>query len=197
MKKIIGLITIFSIAIGDVHSQMKSEHVEFDTVIDGGHFHFYMKETTRFGAPTNTNNRSNYDNVSIFRSAEDERKRIEEERRTVEEYIDSMRVVLFTNLIELTKSEAAVFWPAYEAYQNKLDKISEKRRNANSKLCDPFKKYKIREYTAFVNIEINSYKEEALVREQYAEKFKTILGEKFHLLYRAEYLFARWVFSNF
>jgi hypothetical protein len=194
MRKIIGLITIFSIAVGDVHSQMKSERIEFDTIIDGGHFHFQMKET-QFGLPAN-NNRREY-NISIFNSAEEERKRIEEERRAVEEYIDSMRVILFTNILELTKSEAAVFWPAYENYQNKLNKILKKRGEANSKLCDPFVRYKIKEYIAFVNIEVNSYKEEAQLREQYAEKFKNILGDKFYLFYRAEYLFTKWIFSTF
>ncbi|MDR0725846.1 MAG: hypothetical protein LBF59_07570 [Prevotellaceae bacterium] len=197
MRKIIGLITIFSIAVGNVHSQIKTERIDIDTIIDGGYFHFQMKETTRFGTSANVNNRNNYNDISIFSSAEDERKRKEEERRAVEEYIDSMRVILFTNVIELTKTEAAVFWPAYENYQSKLDKILKKRSEANSKLCDPFKKYKIKEYIACVDIEVNSYKEEALLREQYAEKFKTILGEKFYLLYRAEYLFIRWVYSTF
>jgi hypothetical protein len=194
MRKIIGLITIFSIAVGNVYSQMKSESIEFDTIINGGHFHFQMNEI-QFGLPAN-NNRSQY-NISIFNSAEEERKRIEAERHAVEEYIDSMRVVLFTTILELTKSEAAVFWPAYEIYQAKLDEILKKRGEANSKLCDPFARYKTREYITFINIEVNSYKEEAQLREQYAEKFKNILGEKFHLFYRAEYLFTRWIFSTF
>jgi hypothetical protein len=191
MKKVIGLITIFSIAVGNVYSQMKSESIEFDTIIDGGHFHF----GAQFRLPAN--NKSDY-NTSIFSKAEEEqRKRIEEEQRIIYEIIDSMRVVLFTNVIELTKSEAAVFWPAYEIYQDKRDKIVKKRTEANSKLCDPFVRYKIKEYITFVNIEVNSYKEEAQLREQYAEKFKNILGEKFYLLYRAEYLFNRWIYSTF
>ncbi|MDR2383422.1 MAG: hypothetical protein LBD76_06010 [Prevotellaceae bacterium] len=197
MKRIIGLITIFSIAIGNVYSQTKSKHIEFDTIINGGHFYFQMKEMTRSGTSANVNNRSNYNDIGIFNSAEEERKRKEEEWRAVEDYIDSMRVILFTNIIELTKAEASVFWPAYDNYQSKLDKILKKRSEANSKLCDPFVRYKIKEYIACVDIEVNSYKEEALLREQYAEKFKKILGDKFYLLYRAENLFIRWVYSTF
>jgi hypothetical protein len=195
MKRIIGLITIFSVAVGGVYSQTKSsERIEFDTIINGGHFYFHFDKTTQLGPPVK---RGTFDNVSIFSSAENERKRIEEERRAIEDYIDSTRVILFTNIIELTASEAIVFWPVYKNYQEKLDKISEKRREANSKLSDPFRRYKIKEYMAFVNTEVNSYKEEAQLREQYAEKFKTILGEKFYLLYRAEYMFLRWILSTF
>jgi hypothetical protein len=195
MKKVIGLIALFGIAVGNAHTQMKPERIEFDTIIDGGHFHFYMNQT-QIEYPNSRNSKNHFGNV-IVNSAEEERKRVEKELRAIEEYIDSMRIVLFTNTIELTKSEAEVFWPAYENYRTQLNKIAERRSEANAKLCDPFKKYKIREYLAYVDIEVNSYKEEALLRRQYAEKFKTILGDKFYLLYRAEHLFIRWIYSNF
>jgi hypothetical protein len=107
-----------------------------------------------------------------------------------------MKVVLFTNIMGLSESEADVFWPAYESYQNKLNKITEKRREANAKLCDPFGKYKIKEYLTFVDMEVKSYREEAVLIEQYSEKFKAVLGNKIYLLYRAESLFTRWVLSN-
>jgi hypothetical protein len=155
---------------------------------------------TQTGYPNSgVNKTSSNKNVfgSIINSAEEERKRIEDERRAIEYYIDSMRVVLFTNIMELTESEAAVFWPAYKVYQDQLNKILDHRPDANAKLCDPFGKYKIREYAAFVDIEVKSYREEALLREQYSAKFKEILGEKYHLFYRAEYLFIKWIYSNF
>ncbi|MDR1581997.1 MAG: hypothetical protein LBS55_01860 [Prevotellaceae bacterium] len=199
MKNLIGLITLFSIAVGNAHSQVKMEQsIVFDTVFnDGGYFHFHMNNT-QIGFPSNKSNQNNFNSVSIINRAESERQRlVEEERRAIEYYIDSMKIVLFTNTMGLTKSEGTVFWPEYENYQNKLDKIREKRRDANAKLCDPFRKYKIKEYLAFVDIEVKTYRDEALLREQYFEKFKTILGDKFYLFYRAEYLFMRWIYSNF
>jgi hypothetical protein len=199
MKNLIGLIALFSISVGNAHSQVTNERVEFDTVINGGHFHFHMNNTQIGFSKSNRHNKnSNFNGVSILNDVESERQRsLEDERRAIEKYIDSMRVVLFTNIMELTESEASGFWPEYKNYQSKLDKIQEKRRDANAKVCDPFRKYKVREYQAFVDIEVKSYREEALLREQYAEKFKNILGSKAYLLYRAEYLFMRWIYSNF
>jgi transcription initiation factor IIE alpha subunit len=193
MKKVIGLlIALVSIVVGNAHSQ--TMRIEFDTIINGGYFHFHMNNT-QVGYSNSKTNRNVYG--SIINSLEDERKKKEDERRAIENYIDSMRVVLFTRIMELTELEAAVFWPAYEIYQDKLDKILEKRREANTKLCDPLKKYKNREYLVCVDIEVKSYREEALLREQYAEKFKNILGEKIYLFYRAENLFIRWIYSTF
>jgi hypothetical protein len=153
-------------------------------------------DNTQIGVPSKNTNR-NSENARIISNLESERKRIEKERRAIEDYIDSMRIVLFTNVLGITKKEAAVFWPAYNDYQNRLNKILEKRKTASDKLYDPFRKYKIKEYATFVDMEVKSYKEEALLREQYAEKFKTILGENYYLLYRAEYLFIKWIYSNF
>jgi hypothetical protein len=197
MRNLIGLITLFSIAVGDVYSQSNTERIiNFDTVFDGGYIHFHM-DNMQVKRQNRNSQKNNFNEVNIFNSIESERQKLEEERlRMIERYIDSMKVVLFTNIMELTKSEAADFWPVYEIYQRKLNKIQEKRKEANAKMCDPFSKYKIREYQTFVDIEVKSYKEEALVIEQYAEKFKEILGSKFYLLYRAEYMFRRWVFSN-
>jgi hypothetical protein len=195
MRNLIGLITLLSVAVGDAHSQVRTERIEFDTIInDGYYFHLHI-DNTKMGIPSKHINES-YD-ARIINSLESERKRIEKDLRAIEEYIDSMRVVLFTNVLGITKEKATVFWPAYNDYQYRLNKIREKRMEASDKLCDPFVKYKLKEYATFVDMEVKSYKEEALLREQYAEKFKNILGENYYLLYRAEYLFKRWIYSNF
>jgi hypothetical protein len=190
MRNLISLVALFSITIGNVYSQIHSER--FDTIIDidGGSFHFHYN-STQIGTVDSKSNCT-----SIINSAENERK-IEERQRMIKHFIDSTRMVLFTKTMELTKSEATVFWPVYKDYQDKLDKIVEKRKIANTKLCDPYVKYDNREYLACINIDIKSYKEEALLKEQYFEKFKTILNNKLHLLYRAEYMFTKWIYSTF
>ncbi|MDR1582762.1 MAG: hypothetical protein LBS55_05810 [Prevotellaceae bacterium] len=193
MRNLIGLITLFSIAVSDAYSQVKREQIVFDTVFEGGYFRFRM-DNMQVGPSNNRNQKNNLGNVNII---ELENQRREEDLRAVERYIDSIKVVMFTNTMGLTKSEAAVFWPTYENYQSKLNKIHEKRKEANAKVCDPFRRFTDREYQAFVNTEVKSYKEEALLREQYAEEFKKILGDKLYLLFRAEHLFRRWVFSAF
>jgi hypothetical protein len=195
MRNLIGLITLLSITVSNAHAQVRTERIEFDTVFDGGYFHFHMDTQGRLN---NNSRNSGFGEVSIINNVEAEHQRlIEEERRAIAKYIDSRRVVFFTNIIELTASEAAVFWPEYENYQQKLDKIQEKRGEANAKMCDPFRKYKIKEYQAFVDVEVKSYREEAQLREQYAAKFKDVLGSKLYLLYRAEYLFRKWIYSTF
>jgi hypothetical protein len=199
MRRLTGLIILFSIITGNVHSQVKTKRIEFDTVVsgEGGYFHFHI-DNTQIRYPNNGGKRNNFGEVSIINGVESEREKMrEEERRAIEYYIDSMKVVLFTNTMGLSESEATVFWPEYESYQNKLNEILAKRRDANAKLCDPFRKYKNREYLAFVDMDVKSYREEAVLREQYSGKFKTILGDKFYLFYRAEYLFIRWIYSNF
>ncbi|MDR1594466.1 MAG: hypothetical protein LBS43_08300 [Prevotellaceae bacterium] len=199
MRNLMGLITLLSITVGNVHSQVRTERIEFDTVFnDGsGYFHFHI-DNMEIGGRQNTKSQKNgFGGTSIINNIEAERQRLEEDRRALERYIDSVKVILFTNTMGLTQSEAVIFWPKYESYQKKLDKIHEKRREANAKMCDPFRSYKIKEYQALVDVEVKSYREEAMLREQYAEEFKTILGSKLYLLYRAEHLFARWIYSNF
>jgi hypothetical protein len=182
MRNLIGLITFFGLTVGNVYSQTKTERAEIDTVINGEHFHFLMHSTS------NVKNQPFPFNI-VFNSAEEERKRREEERRLIIEYIDSMRIILFTNVIGLTESEASVFWITYNDYQSKLDEIQIKRSEINEKLCDPFGKYTNIEYSNFAHIKVKSYKDEALVMEKYEAKFREILGRKYYLLYRAEHLF--------
>jgi hypothetical protein len=166
--------------------------MELDTVINDEHFHM---NSTRIEFHGIDQTKSDF-NKGIINALESDRKKMEKERHAVNEYIDSMRVILFTNVLGLKKEEAEVFWPAYNEYQNRLNKIWKKREEVSDKLCDPFRKYTIKEYAAFVDTEVKSYREEALLREQYAAKFKTILSENYHLLYRAEYLFTKWIFNN-
>ncbi|MDR3266871.1 MAG: hypothetical protein LBT24_04790 [Tannerella sp.] len=184
MRNLIGLITLFGLTMGNVYSQTRVEHAEIDTVINGGHLQFFMHSTS-----TNVKNQSFPFNITIFNSAEEERKRREEEHRRIIEYIDSMKVILFTNVIGLTSSEASVFWTTYNDYQSKLDEIQNKRGEMNDKLCDPFGKYTNIEYSNFAHIKVKSYKDEAFVMEKYEAKFRELLGKKYYLLYRAEHLF--------
>ncbi|MDR2286135.1 MAG: hypothetical protein LBE04_01470 [Prevotellaceae bacterium] len=191
MKNLIGLITLFSITVGDTYAQNTRDR-NSDTV-----FFNFIEFDLHVGYPDNNSRKNNFEEVNIFNDIESERQREEKERlRMIEKYIDSMKVVMFTKIMELTESEAAVFWPEYKNYQGKLKKILIKRKEANDKMCNIFRKYKIREYQSFVDIEVKSHKEEALVIEQYAEKFKEILGNKFYLLYRAEHIFNRWFFNT-
>jgi hypothetical protein len=184
MRNLIGLITLFGLTVGNVYSQTKTERAVIDTVINGEHLYFQMRSTTS----SNVNNQSFPFNITVF-NAEEERKRREEEYRLMIEYIDSMRVRLFTNVIGLTESEAAIFLPAYNDYQSKLNEIQNKRGEMNYKLCNPFGKYTNIEYSNFAHTKVKSYKDEALVMEKYEVKFKEILGKKYYLLYRAEHLF--------
>ncbi|MDR3245109.1 MAG: hypothetical protein LBT50_01600 [Prevotellaceae bacterium] len=186
MRNLIGLIALLGFSVGDLCSQIRATERK-DTVIDG--YFFWMQQTSTSAKSVG--------NANILNSSEEERKIREENRRLLEEYIDSVRVRSFTNVLGLTESEASVFWPAYNEYQYRLDKIQKKRQNATDKICDPFGKYKKSEYAIFVDTEVKSHKEEALLIEKYAEKFKTILGEKYYLLYRAEYQFMRWLLREF
>ncbi|MDR1887302.1 MAG: hypothetical protein LBQ70_05235 [Prevotellaceae bacterium] len=196
MRNLIGLMALFSITVSNTYAQIKAEQIELDTVFDEGYIYFELRSKTI--SPDN-NNRAigNFDNnAMIINSIEAERKRAEEERKFIE-YIDSMRVVSFNKVLELTDAQAAVFWPVYKDYSDKIEKVQNKRRDVSTKLCDPFKKYRRNEYEALVNMDVKSYEDEALLRKQYAEKFKDILGEKSYLLYRAEYLFRRWIYRSY
>jgi rRNA maturation protein Nop10 len=191
MRNLIGLIALLGFSVVDLYSQTRimERKREADSVITTG-FYFWMQ-----GTETVTQNAGG--KANIFKSSEEERRIREEERRLLEEYIDSIRVISFTNVLGLTESEAVVFWPAYNEYQYRLDKIQKKRQDATDKICDPYGKYRKSEYAIFVDTEVKSHKEEALLIEKYAEKFKTILGEKYYLLFRAEYQFLRWLLREF
>jgi hypothetical protein len=171
-----------------------------DTLIDGGrfYFHFKMDNTNISHNITHPSSKKseNSSNTSIISAAEVERKNKRMQQK-FDAHIDSMRVVFFTNVIGFTEAKAAVFWPVYNDYKYKLEEILNRRKEARDKLCNFFTNYKTKEYTAFIDIELKSCKEEALLREQYAGKFKTILGDDLYLLYRAEHLFLRWILTSY
>jgi hypothetical protein len=196
MKNLIGLVTLLGITVGNVYSQVESKHVEIDTIVGEGHFYFRMDTHVTYPSNNKNSNRRYFDNASIIKKIEQEQERKSMELQEIENYIDSMRVVFFTNVLGLTEKEATIFWPAYNDYLHKFDKILERRTDISIKLRDPFRNYSTGEYATFVDIELKLYKEEALLREQYAGKFKAILGANFYLVYRAEQLFTRWIITT-
>jgi hypothetical protein len=111
--------------------------------------------------------------------------------------IQSQKVAFITERVKLTSKEAQVFWPVYNEYQDKKDKITAQRRatreyyKQNSlTLSDKEANDILNKFVAIEQQDINLFVE-------YNEKFKQVLpAKKVMELYIAENQFKVWLISR-
>ena len=109
------------------------------------------------------------------------------------EAIRAERIAFFTEKIGLAPEEAEKFWPLFNEFQDKKDKIIDKRRNAVRKLSEA-EGLTTAEIENNTNDIIESFKEEAELIEKYHLKFKKILPiEKVGKIYVAEHEFKSYL----
>lgn len=107
------------------------------------------------------------------------------------EQIKSMRVAVYTRILQLTPAEAEKFWPVFNKYQQERDELRkevkadrEKARNMD-KLSDA-------EVEAMVDRHLQHEQRELDLKKKYTSEFKKVIAiQKVALMPRAEWEFKK------
>ncbi len=111
--------------------------------------------------------------------------------------IEAQRVAFYTQRMNITPSEAQQFWPVYNEYLEKKNKLATEKR----KLTSFFMQNSATMTENDVDVTINKYsqifKSEELLFEDYNKRFRKILpAQKVMKLYVAEIEFRTWLLGK-
>ena len=114
-----------------------------------------------------------------------------------QENLQQQKINFFTENLQLTPSESERFWPVYNDYQNRRDKITRDRNN----LMKYFEANKTNMTEAEAGDIISRYvayqQEETLLLETYTKKFREFLpAKKVMRIYIVELDFKKWLLEN-
>jgi hypothetical protein len=118
--------------------------------------------------------------------ADDARKRIQEEK-----------VAFFNRHLDLSKTEAQNFWPLYNDYQSRRNKISNEKRTLMRYYTENAGNMSDKEITETLTKYIDYEKRETELLVTYSEKFRTILpDEKVLKIYVTEVQFKDYLLKK-
>jgi len=108
------------------------------------------------------------------------------------ERIQSMRIAVFTNILNLTPAEAKVFWPVYNEYQQKVQEIRDQERTERQEAIRNYKNISDNELSATVDKMFVNEQKLLDLKKSYYQEFKKILPmKKVVLINRAENQFKK------
>lgn len=104
----------------------------------------------------------------------------------------TLKVGIYTRVLELTTKEAEVFWPVYNEQEAKLETIREEQDEIRRELEKNFSEYSDKEIEERVDRMVELKQKEAEIHAEYYEKFKKVLPiKKVALMHRAEMMYKR------
>lgn len=108
------------------------------------------------------------------------------------ETIEAMKVSFITKKLNLTATEAKVFWPVYNQYEDELALLQKNRRNMMNELKDDFSQISDTEIEKIIDEQVSFRQKEVDVIKKYHAEFKKVLSvKKIAKLYKAEEDFKR------
>jgi hypothetical protein len=118
-------------------------------------------------------------------------------RAKIFDNLQQQKVIFFNETLQLTPAESARFWPIYNDYQNRRDKITRDRNN----LLRYFELNKGNMTEVEVGEEIDRYiafqQEETRLLETFTGKFKEFLPDKKVMrIFIVELEFKKWLLEN-
>ena len=106
--------------------------------------------------------------------------------------VEAMKVGFITNKLELTAKEAQTFWPIYNEYSSKMDKLRKTKRSDFEELKNKSENITDKELETFINEVFASKQKELDLQKEYYEKYAKVLPvKKVAMLYQAENQFKR------
>ena len=106
--------------------------------------------------------------------------------------VEAMKVGFITNRLELTAKEAQVFWPLYNEYNSKIEKLRKTKRSDFEELKNKSDNITDKELETFINEVFASKQKELDLQKEYYEKYAKVLPvKKVAMLYQAENQFKR------
>ena len=121
-------------------------------------------------------------------------KKVDEDRS---EQIKVQKIAFFTEKLNLTPEEAQIFWPVYNEYWQRKNKIIEERRSAMQFCAENIEKLSEEEIERYADMYINFHKQESDLLIEFNEKFKEVRpASKVMKLYLADYEFKTYLLKQ-
>lgn len=114
-----------------------------------------------------------------------------------DDQIKSQKIAFFTEKLSLTSEEAQKFWPVYNDYWKRKNKIIEDRKVLMKQCSDNLDKLTAAETERYADQYINSHKLESDLLDEFNQKFKKVLPvEKVMKLYFADHEFKTYLLQQ-
>lgn len=111
--------------------------------------------------------------------------------------LQQQKMAFFNEKLELTEAEKAKFWPVYNDYQNRRDKITRDRNTLMQYYEANRANMTDKEAAEMIGRYINFQKEETILLESYTNKFREILpAKKVVQIFLVELDFKKWLLEN-
>jgi hypothetical protein len=115
-----------------------------------------------------------------------------EKREQKREEIKALKIGFITEKLKLTTDEATKFWPVYNEFQAKKDKLNEERRANHKKLKKGIDSLSNAETEKIIDLDLVLEERELALKKEYHAKFKAVLPmKKAALLHQAEHEFRK------
>lgn len=106
--------------------------------------------------------------------------------------VEALKIAFLTNKLELTAKEAQAFWPLYNEYNTKMDKLRKSKKSDFDELKNKGENLSEKELEVFMNEIFATRQKELDLQKEYFEKYSKVLPmKKVALLYQAENQFKR------
>lgn len=114
-----------------------------------------------------------------------------------EETLKAQKIAFITEKLGLTPDEAKLFWPIYDQYWEKKNKIIEERRASMKYFSDNTNRITEAEASEYSDRYAGFARQEAELLQEYNQKFKSILPPtKVMKLYLADYDFKNYLLQK-
>jgi len=119
------------------------------------------------------------------------------QNRTAESWAQEQKVRFFNENLQLTAAESAKFWPIYNDYQNRRDKITADRNNLVAYFQANSANMTAAEANETVNRFILYQQQETELLVTYTKRFREFLApDKVIRIYIVENEFKKWLLEN-
>ena len=113
------------------------------------------------------------------------------------ELVKAQKIAFFTEKLSLTPDEAQRFWPVYNDYWNRKNKIIGERRETMAYCDKNMGRMSAKEIKAYADKYVSYQKQEAELLIEFNAKFQKILPvEKVMKLYQADNEFKNWLLQQ-
>ena len=111
--------------------------------------------------------------------------------------VKEAKIKFFNEKLNLSPDESKKFWPIYNDYQNRKNRLASERRTIMNYYLDNANNMSASEVSKTLDRYIQIQKEETDLLEQYNEKFKQVLAdEKVLRIYIAEIQFRNYLLKQ-
>ena len=111
--------------------------------------------------------------------------------------IEAQRVALYTQRMNITPAEAQQFWPVYNEYLEKKNKLASEKRKLTRFYFQNSATMTENDIDVTINKYVQVFKSESELFEEYNKRFRKILpAQKVMKLYLAEIEFKTWLLGK-